>query len=529
MNVEASISPFDQSNQNQPTVPNRPRAKARGPLPHHGLATRPTPQKQGQENMGFKPMVTVGKGSSPTANTGARPSLQNVSPNGHPSSSPSLPPMSTSSKMLVMRNGSPIVTSMNAIVASSLATYSGGNVPQVSRSNGSNTDVVVRGSGHPMHSIHNLAARAAVPANIHAPKNADRSKATFSNEQPSRISRMTSQLETSANPVIVAAAVDTRPHESISQSCDNDSTKVNAKLYSSDAVADSRVSQDERQSPITLPSLKPVARNDITALHQFKKADSHFSTGEDSYGGGLTIPSGHTDLSGPPSCNLNSENAQLAKTWDAEVSDMGDSHGNEAPVYDDNCRTNGEINARMPDEHTHATDQASKSKHVSLTGGLPTHQKRYDDDDLYEASITASDSKTFKDKAEVHAHQAPEISSNTATDSKPTHQKTKEIEKPPPVVSARNSKPKPNKKTQLPILAPCNPGCAVCTILLPANKCTGCRRVQYCSVACQKADWGEHGAVCGPQPLVMKSRERVNGRMQELMDDSQSEDFEYGG
>ena len=51
----------------------------------------------------------------------------------------------------------------------------------------------------------------------------------------------------------------------------------------------------------------------------------------------------------------------------------------------------------------------------------------------------------------------------------------------------------------MPTLAPCNPGCAVCTILYPSNRCTGCRKIQYCSVACQTQDWPEHKAICASQ------------------------------
>ncbi len=49
----------------------------------------------------------------------------------------------------------------------------------------------------------------------------------------------------------------------------------------------------------------------------------------------------------------------------------------------------------------------------------------------------------------------------------------------------------------MPPLAACNPGCAVCTILLPAMKCTGCRKAQYCSVGCQVIAWPVHKLACG--------------------------------
>lgn len=468
--------------------------------------------------MGFRTTVAVGRGGPSVAQTGARPSTQTVSPNGRSSSPPSLPAASTGTKILVMQNGSPIVTSVNAIAEESLAMYTRETMPQTPSSN---TDTVVHGGSHPMRSVHNLASQTAMWPNTHTSYNLERTKATFSNRQSSPMSTMTSRLETSEIVTTATAAGHTGPYEAIPQSYEE-------PVNSSQDVAGLRLQHKAPQFPITLPSLKPVARNDITALHQFKKADSNFSTGEDSYGGGLTIPSVHTDLSGPPSCNSNSEHAQLANTWDAEVSERSDCNSNEVPVHDENRKTNGEISACMPDDHTYASDQASNLKHKSHTGGLPAHQKKYDDDDLYDASITASESKIFNAKAEIHNRQALATLNNTAIDSMPTHQ-TKNAVKTSPVTNACISKPKVSKNPQMPILAPCNPGCAVCTILLPANKCTGCRRVQYCSAACQKADWKEHKAVCGPQPPIKKSEERVNGGIQELMYDSQSEDFEFGG
>ncbi|KAL8794059.1 MAG: hypothetical protein Q9195_003359 [Heterodermia aff. obscurata] len=427
--------------------------------------------------------------------------------------------MNTSTKVLLMRNGSPIVTSMNAIAEGSFPMYNQETMPQPSRSDGSNTDAVIHGGRHPMHSMHNLAAHTQVPPDILTFNSSDRTKATISNTQPLPMPKMPSQLETSEN-----ATGDIGAPKAVHQSYEKDSLNVNAELNSSQAVAGSRFPQNVLQFPFKLSSLKPVARNDITALHQFKKADPESSTGEDSYGGGLTIPSVHTDLSGPPSCNSRSEHAQLANTWDAEVSERSDCGSNDAHQENE---THNEISAQMPDDRVQtlpASDQGSKLTH---TGGLPPHQKKHDDDDLYEASITASQSKTFKAKAENHAHQAPAILKNTATDTKPTD-RTNSAVKTPATTKTRTSKPKINDKTRMPNLAPCNPGCAVCTILLPASKCTGCRRVQYCSAACQKADWMEHKAVCGPQALIKKSKERVNGAVQELMDDSQSEDFEYG-
>ena len=377
-----------------------------------------------------------------------------------------------------------------------------------------------------MRSIHNLAAHTAMRPDIHMSDNSDRTEAIFSKRQSSPMLGMTSHLETSKNPIIAIGAVHGGPHEIVSR-FETDSINVNAKYNSSQAVADVRSPQKANQFPITLPSLKPVARNDITALHQFKEADSVFSAGEDSYGGGLTISSVHTDLSGPPFCNSHSENAQLENTWDAEASERSDCNSSEIPVYDENSKTKGEVSASKPDDHTYVLDQASNSEYVRHTASLPTHQDKYDEDDLYDASITASETKIVKAKAEIHAHQALVTLNNSTVDSKPNPQ-TKNAVKTSFANNVRISEPKLNKHPQMPILAPCNPGCAVCTILLPASKCTGCRRVQYCSTACQKADWEEHKAVCGPQPSIKKSEERVNGRIQELMDDSQSEDFDYG-
>ena len=476
--------------------------------------------------MGLKTTVATDHGD-PNGKTGARPSTQSVSPNGHPPSSPTLPAMSTSNKMLVMQNGSPIVTSINAIAEKSLAENNQQPMIQARDSDESNTDTVIHGVGHPMHSIHNWAAHTAMPPKSHTSNNFDRIKTTVSNRKPSPMSRMTSQLEPSENHTIATAAGDIRPYESIPQSFENDSIIANAELNSNLAVADSEFPQNARQFPITLPSLKPVARNDITALHQFRKADSDISTGEDSYGGGLTIPSVHTDLSGPPFCMSLSGAAQLANNWYAGASERSDCNSNEIAVYDENGGANGEISTCMPDDHIYVPGQASNSKLVSHTGGLPTHQKKYDDDDLYEASVTASESKTFKVKAEIHTHQASATPKNTAADSKPTAQINNAV-KTPYTTKARTSQPKINRKPQMPSLAPCNPGCVICTILLPANKCAGCRRVQYCSAACQKADWEEHRILCGPQPSIKKSEERVNGDIQELMYDSQSEDFGFG-
>ena len=102
------------------------------------------------------------------------------------------------------------------------------------------------------------------------------------------------------------------------------------------------------------------------------------------------------------------------------------------------------------------------------------------------------------------------------------------------------------KEDVMPALAACNPGCAVCTILMPANICTGCRRVQYCSIACQKKDWPPHKEVCKPLTgskvkverdedevangmRLIKSHEdtkRTNGvDITDLLENSASEDF----
>ena len=571
MNVEASISPFDDPNNNKPANSNQPHPKPQGQFAPPQVATSPAPQKspsaarspkpaKGLETMGSRTTGPIGKGSPATAKTGARLSPQNVSLSPHGQQShPSLPAMDTSIKMLVMRNGRPIVTSMNAIADSSMAMHRERTSPQARRSDG---------GGRPMLSFGNLAVHTHGPPKFHVTtlSNFDRDNVTISNKPPSPMSKKTSQPQTSEKPLITAAAIDIKPYES-PQSFLKDSMNVNAGLSSSQAVADPKLPPNASQLPITLPSLKPVAQNDITALHQFKKADSDLSTDEDSYGGGLTIPSIRTDLSGPPPfSNSHADNAQLANDWNAEVSERHGCNSNEMPANDDNGKTNGETNARMPDDHSHASNQASIPKHVSHTDGVTTHQKNYDDDDLYEASITASESKTFKAKVEIHAHQAPATPNNTATNSKSTPQTQapetlnntatdskstpqtqapvtlnntatdsnstpqtkKNVKKISPATNARISKSKLSRNSQMPILASCNAGCVVCTILRPAKMCTGCRRVQYCSALCQKADWEEHKAVCGPQSSTKKSEESVNSGIQELMFDSQSEDFDYG-
>ena len=38
--------------------------------------------------------------------------------------------------------------------------------------------------------------------------------------------------------------------------------------------------------------------------------------------------------------------------------------------------------------------------------------------------------------------------------------------------------------------------CAHCAEVLPLKWCTGCRTVEYCSGACQNADWAKHKKVC---------------------------------
>ena len=62
-------------------------------------------------------------------------------------------------------------------------------------------------------------------------------------------------------------------------------------------------------------------------------------------------------------------------------------------------------------------------------------------------------------------------------------------------------------ETDMPSLAPCNPGCAVCTILYPAYRCTVCRAVQYCSQQCQAKDWAQHKLVCESLSEVEKGQD----------------------
>ena len=48
----------------------------------------------------------------------------------------------------------------------------------------------------------------------------------------------------------------------------------------------------------------------------------------------------------------------------------------------------------------------------------------------------------------------------------------------------------------MPSLTLYDPGCAVCSALTPAHRCSSCRIVQYCSQKCQAKDWAKHKVVC---------------------------------
>ena len=262
----------------------------------------------------------------------------------------------------------------------------------------------------------------------------------------------------------------------------------------------------------TLPSMLLVARNDITALHRFDKEGSEDPYTDDSYGGGFKTPSIHTDCSGPPAPNSGFRDYPMARDWHTagiEIhcpSDEAQDHKSDQP------------NSERDDARIDEADLTSNN--VTKRGGGE------DDDSLYNASINGSNDKT----AVPHATDAAFNFSSTPKPSPSRYKNNNhnhnhhETQTSNHAYSSPNSVTKPSNKAlvhyhsnnnthspdpdPMPALTPCNPGCAVCTVLLPAMKCVACRKVQYCSATCQRADWKEHKVVCKAQ---VQARDRVNG------------------
>ena len=258
----------------------------------------------------------------------------------------------------------------------------------------------------------------------------------------------------------------------------------------------------------TLPSMLPVARNDITALRHFERDGSEDPT-DDSYGGGFKTPSIHTDCSGPPAPNSGFRDYPMAQDWHTAGT---------------------EIHRPSDEAQDHKSDQPDPERvdapidEADLTSDNVTKRGWGEDDDsLYNASINGSNDKAaalHTTDAAVNSPSTPKPSSSRYKNNNHNHRETQISNHAYP---SPNSVTKPSNKAlvqyqsnnnthssdpdPMPALTPCNPGCAVCTILLPAMKCVACRKVQYCSATCQRVDWEEHKVVCKAQA---QDRERVN-------------------
>lgn len=293
-----------------------------------------------------------------------------------------------------------------------------------------------------------------------------------------------------------------------------------ASLVAASSQATANLIQPTQPSPkvATVPSMLPVTRNDITALHRFEKQGSDIYT-EDSYGGGFKTPSIHTDLSGPPAIYSESDDHPLADVWNTAGT---------------------EIHCPSDKNQGHQGDQSDPE-----SDGAPINKAKYtsndvikrgggeDDDSLYNASINGSYGKTETPRAASKSlftttptptskplgngnsnnnrnnrnHHESQINSHAT----PSKQNGATTPLNAALVHYHNNKitrsPEP-EIDRMPALIPCNPGCAVCTVLLPAMKCVACRKVQYCSTTCQRVDWEEHKVLCKTQA---RARISVNG------------------
>lgn len=295
-----------------------------------------------------------------------------------------------------------------------------------------------------------------------------------------------------------------------------------ASLVAASNQATANPIQPTQSSPkvATVSSMLPVTRNDITAIHRFLRQDSDSYAGNtsDSYGGGFKTPSIHTDLSGPPAIYSESDDHPLADVWN--------SAGTEIHCPSDKNQ------GHKGDQSDPDSDDAPISQVNFTSNDVVKRGGGEDDDSLYNASISGSYSKTETPRAASKSLFTP-IPTSTPTP-KPlgnsnnnrnnnNHQETQtnghayhvqsSATKPPntALIHYHNNNithsPEP-EIDRMPGLTPCNPGCAVCTVLLPAMKCVACRKVQYCSTTCQRVGWEEHKVLCKTQA---RARISVNG------------------
>ena len=83
--------------------------------------------------------------------------------------------------------------------------------------------------------------------------------------------------------------------------------------------------------------------------------------------------------------------------------------------------------------------------------------------------------------------------------------------------------PPNTSEVQTPEIPPSNPGCFVCGKLEPVKKCGKCRKVQYCSPECQKADWKMHKEICNKKTNISEEE----GDEEEEDEDDEDSEYDY--
>lgn len=148
------------------------------------------------------------------------------------------------------------------------------------------------------------------------------------------------------------------------------------------------------------------------------------------------------------------------------------------------------------DDYGYGGGIKTPSIHSDRSGlsGPPVSQ--HDSDQTYKYGWISGGTETHDAGVEASDHEAAEFAHDTTAAHVSTAEENTHINNERTVAVTTSPL---ESDSGMPTLAPCNPGCAVCTILYPSNRCTGCRKVQYCSTDCQIKDWPGHKAVCGSQ------------------------------